>query len=125
MCLFLTALLRDGKIGFEEYGIEIREFCVNFLWVVEAAEVGDLLNSTDCSCIVFIDILATSTRNHAGQCCPSSRDMRQANQHTYDCTNWRPRCGIGLLSSNLSKRRSQRTIRQVTNEISTRIICSP
>lgn len=39
MCLFLTALLRDGRIGLEEYGIEIREFCVNYLWVVEAAEV--------------------------------------------------------------------------------------
>jgi hypothetical protein len=39
MCLFLTALLRDGRIGLDEYGIEIREFCVNYLWVVEAAEV--------------------------------------------------------------------------------------
>jgi hypothetical protein len=39
MCLFLTALLRDGRIDVEEYGIEIREFCVNFLWVVEAADV--------------------------------------------------------------------------------------
>ena len=39
MCLFLTALLRDGRIGLDEYGIEIQEFCVNNLWVVEAAEV--------------------------------------------------------------------------------------
>jgi len=39
MCLFLTALLRDGRIGLADYGIEIREFCVNYLWVVEAAEV--------------------------------------------------------------------------------------
>ena len=39
MCLFLTALLRDGRIDVGEYGIEIREFCVNFLWVVEAADV--------------------------------------------------------------------------------------
>lgn len=39
MCLFLTALLRDGRIGLDEYGIEIREFCVSFLWVVEAADV--------------------------------------------------------------------------------------
>jgi len=39
MCLFLTALLRDGRISLDEYGIEIREFCVNYLWVVEAAEV--------------------------------------------------------------------------------------
>ena len=42
MCLFLTALLRDGRIDVEEYGIEIREFCVNFLWVVEAADVPSL-----------------------------------------------------------------------------------
>lgn len=39
MCLFLTALLRDGRIDVEEYAIEIRAFCVNFLWVVQAAEV--------------------------------------------------------------------------------------
>ena len=39
MCLFLTSLLRDGRIDVDEYGIEIREFCVNFLWVVEAADV--------------------------------------------------------------------------------------
>jgi hypothetical protein len=39
MCLFLTAMLRDGRIGLDEYGIEIREFCVPFLWVVEAADV--------------------------------------------------------------------------------------
>jgi hypothetical protein len=39
MCLFLTALLRDGRIDADEYVIEIRGFCVNFLWVVEAAEV--------------------------------------------------------------------------------------
>lgn len=39
MCLFLTALLRDGRIDIDEYRIEIREFCVNFLWVVEAADV--------------------------------------------------------------------------------------
>jgi hypothetical protein len=39
MCLFLTALLRDGRISLDEYGIEIRGFCVNFLWVVEAAAV--------------------------------------------------------------------------------------
>jgi len=39
MCLFLTALLRDDRISLDEYGIEIREFCVRFLWVVEAADV--------------------------------------------------------------------------------------
>jgi hypothetical protein len=39
MCLFLTALLRDDRISLDEYGIEIREFCVQFLWVVEAADV--------------------------------------------------------------------------------------
>jgi CCR4-NOT transcription complex subunit 11 len=39
MCLFLTALLREGRIGLEEYGIEIREFCILFSWVVEAADV--------------------------------------------------------------------------------------
>lgn len=39
MCLFLTALLRDDRITLDEYGIEIREFCVRFLWVVEAADV--------------------------------------------------------------------------------------
>lgn len=39
MCLFLTSLLRNGLIGLEEYGIEIREFCVHFAWVVEAADV--------------------------------------------------------------------------------------
>ena len=52
MCLFLTALLRDGRIGLEEYGIEIREFCVNFLWVVEAADVHLLfINDVNGSCI--------------------------------------------------------------------------
>ena len=40
MCLFLTALLRDGRIDIDEYRIEIRGFCVNFLWVVEAADVS-------------------------------------------------------------------------------------
>ena len=39
MCLFLTALLRDGRIDIDEYRIEILGFCVNFLWVVEAADV--------------------------------------------------------------------------------------
>lgn len=39
MCLFLMALLRDDRISLDEYGIEIREFCVQFLWVVEAADV--------------------------------------------------------------------------------------
>jgi hypothetical protein len=39
MCLFLTAMLRDGRIGVDEYGVAIREFCVKFLWVVEAADV--------------------------------------------------------------------------------------
>lgn len=53
MCLFLTALLRDGRIDVEEYGIEIREFCVNFLWVVEAADVPFSLFTLDSnsSCI--------------------------------------------------------------------------
>jgi len=37
--------LRDGRINVEEYAIEIRGFCVNFLWVVEAAEVFSRLNS--------------------------------------------------------------------------------
>ena len=40
MCLFLTSTLRDGRITLDEYGIEIREFCVHFLWVVEAADVS-------------------------------------------------------------------------------------
>ena len=40
MCLFLTALLRDGRITLDEYGIEIREFCLLFAWVVEAADVS-------------------------------------------------------------------------------------
>ena len=35
----MTALLRDDRITLDEYGIEIREFCVRFLWVVEAADV--------------------------------------------------------------------------------------
>ena len=39
MCLFLTALLRDDRISLDDYGIEIRGFCVRFLWVVEAADV--------------------------------------------------------------------------------------
>ena len=46
MCLFLTALLRDGRIDIEEYRIEIRGFCVNFLWVVEAADVPPSLESS-------------------------------------------------------------------------------
>jgi len=46
MCLFLTALLRDGRISLDEYGIEIRGFCVNFLWVVEAAALYQQISSS-------------------------------------------------------------------------------
>jgi hypothetical protein len=58
MCLFLTALLRDGRIGLDEYGIEIQQFCVNFLWVVEAADVLPSKSFTDGS---YIDKSQTNT----------------------------------------------------------------
>lgn len=66
MCLFLTALLRDGRIDVEEYGIEIREFCVNFLWVVEAADVPNLslLLFLICS---YIDKFWVENVNYSGQ----------------------------------------------------------
>lgn len=61
MCLFLTALLRDGRIDIDEYRIEIRGFCVNFLWVVEAADVSSPLESqVDDSCIDKFRINAMS-----------------------------------------------------------------
>ena len=51
MCLFLTSLLRDQRIDIDEYKIEIRGFCVNFLWVVEAADVASSKTGANSSCI--------------------------------------------------------------------------
>ena len=63
MCLFLTALLRDDRISLDEYGIEIREFCVQFLWVVEAADVICPEEIADYRCIDSF-LIETSGKDH-------------------------------------------------------------
>ena len=45
MCLFFESLLREGKIELEEYRLEIREFCLKFVWNVDAATVFTFLSS--------------------------------------------------------------------------------